>query len=46
MLLLKCRLTQVSDFFPGEGDRKKNKKVFQKAQNIFKKVPDFSPEFP
>jgi len=33
--LLEGRLTQVSDFFPGEGVPKKNKKVFQKNKKYF-----------
>ena len=35
ILLLKGRLTKVSDFFPGERGRKKNKKVFRRSLKIF-----------
>jgi len=38
-MLLEDRLTFLSDFFPGEGGRKKNKKVFKKSLKIFLKSP-------
>jgi hypothetical protein len=44
--LLRSRLTQASDFFPGERGRKKIKKFSEDPKNIFEKSEDFSPEFP
>jgi hypothetical protein len=41
MLLLGGRLTLVSDFFPGERGRKKNKKVFRRSKKYFSKVRGF-----
>jgi hypothetical protein len=41
MFLLGGRLTLVSDFFPGERGRKKNKKVFRRSKKYFSKVRGF-----
>jgi hypothetical protein len=41
-VLLKDRLTKVSDFFPGEGGLKKNKRVSRSSNKIFLKSPRIS----